>query len=593
MRYTRLKVRRKMRSRKRQVMDIGLTASKQLDRHIFRRWHNFKSAQRFIAGWLSLVVILIVAVIVQTIKLGNTYLVATPVAGGVYSEGVVGQFTNANPIFATNGVDLAVSKLVFGSLLKYDEYNKLVNDLALSWSVDEKGTTYTFHLRRNILWHDGKPLNSDDVVFTYKTINNPDSKSPFASSFSGVVIEKVDEYTVRFVLPTAYSPFPHSLVIGIVPYHLLKTTPAEQLRSLAFNTKTPVGSGPFVWKDVVVSGDNQQQQSDTIQLLANEHYYSGKPKLEGITIKTYSDDSQLLKALTNKQVITAAGLDIADSEVPNGYETHSFNLMSANMLFLKNSSPILSDLRVRQALIKATDISLLLSKIGYPAITVQQPLLKTQIGYNPSIKQLGYDKQAAATQLDNAGWVINKGDTYRTKDGRQLVINLAYENKRDFSRLASELQRQWADIGVNLEIDVTRDENDSLKYIDNHEYDVLLYGISIGADPDVYVYWHSSQISKTSQTRLNLAEYKSTKADMALEAGRSRIDADLRAAKYKPFLEAWREDVPAIGLYQPRYLYVSAQHIYGLDNTKLINVPSDRFNNIEKWMINTVRSTVE
>lgn len=590
LKYRRLRMRRRMRKRKKQVAGFSATANKHLDRHVFRRWQNFQLAWRFALGWVILTLILIAAVIVQTVMLGRYYLSVVPVAGGVYTEGLVGSFSNANPIYASNDIDTSVSKLIFSSLLTYDANNKLAGDLATDWNVDDKGTTYTVNLRRDVLWHDGQPFTSDDVVFTFKTISNLDAKSPLRSSWMNVKVEKVNDYQIRFVLPVAYSPFPHSLTVGIIPQHILKKIPAIQLRSVNFNTESPIGTGPFKWQSVSVEGSSDQEQTEIIQLVANDRYYKNRPKLEGVAIKTYPDANALLEALANKQVITAAGLEIGDNDVDLAYNLKAFNLMSANMLFLKTTSAFLNDVKVRQALVKATNVGAMLYKLDYPVISVNSPLLRAQVGYDSSLIQLGFNKAEALQQLDAAGWKLEKGDQYRSKDGKQLVLKLAYENKRDFYKIAETLQDQWAEIGVNLTVDVTQDENDSRKYIDSHDYDVLLYGISIGTDPDVYVYWHSSQIEQTSQTRLNLSEYKSSVADFALEAGRSRADNLLRAAKYKPFLEAWRNDAPAIGLYQPRYLYVSSQHIFGLDNN-LINSSSERFNNVHKWMINTVRAT--
>jgi peptide/nickel transport system substrate-binding protein len=586
LKYTRLKMRRRFRSRKREVTSLGQTANKQLDRHIFRRWHNFKNAARFAIGWVGLVVILIVTVIIQTVSLKNQYMSVKPIGGGVYTEGMVGQFSNANPIYATSDIDTAVAKILFDSLFSYDSQNELVADLASNWEMDSKELVYTVHIKANIVWHDGQPLTSDDVVFTYQTIQDPDAKSPFLASWAGIKIEKLDDLTVRFTLPNSFSPFLHSLTTGILPYHLLKDVPVVALRSTNFNTQSPVGTGPFKWNGVKVNND----QSETIQLASFTNYHDGQPKLDGIALKTYLNANDLIKALENRQVITAAGLDLADADYDQKYELTSFNMMSANMLFLKTTSPFLSDVKVRQAMIKATNVPALLAKIGYPVIPVNEPLLKSQIGYDSAYKQLGFDKTAAMQQLADAGWLLEKGERYRSKDGKQLELSLAYENKRDFSKLVELLQEQWAEVGVNLAVEVTQTATDSQKFIDSHDYDVLLYGINIGADPDVYVYWHSSQISGNGQTRLNLAEYKSSIADIALEYSRSRSDPQLRAAKYQPFLKAWQNDVPAIGLYQPRYLYVSNQHIYGINNN-LINSSSDRFDEVDKWMINTARSS--
>ncbi len=588
-RYTRLRVRRKIRSRKKQVVGISENANKQLDRHIFRRWHNLKTSWRFVAGWLGLLVLLVVAVAFQTRALGSFYLKATPTEGGVYSEGMVGTFSNANPIYAVSGVDAAVSRLVFSPLLTYDNNNQLTGDLASSWDVDAKAMVYTVKLKPNLTWHDGKPLTADDVVFTYKSIQNPDVKSPLLASWRGVKIEKVDNATVRFTLPTAYSPFLHSLTTGILPAHILKNVAPEQLRSTAFNTKSPIGSGPFKWRGVTIQKDSKTQQTEIIQLSAFNKYSRGAPKLDGVTIHTFQTDDDLQKAVKNKQIITASGLTLQDKEIDVGYYTTSFNLMSADMLFLKNTSPNLSDVKVRQALTKGTNVSALTAEVGYSVIPVRQPILRGQVGYNPAYAQAGFDKAEAAKLLDEAGWKLAPGETVRKKDGVPLKLNLSYETNADFSRIAGALQKQWADIGVELSVDVKQDDKSSLKLVDSHDYDVLLYGINIGPDPDVYAYWHSSQFDKKSPIHLNLSEYSSKQADLALEGGRTRVDAKLRAAKYKPFLEAWQKDAPAIGLYQPRYLYVSNQKIYGLDE-KTINAPSDRFNDVYLWMINTERA---
>lgn len=589
LRYTRLKLRRRFRFRKRQLEDLSQTASKQLDRHIFRRWHNFKFATRFTLGWVGLMVILVVMLIIQTAILGNNYLAVKPVAGGIYTEGIVGQFTNSNPIYATSDVDTAVAKIVFDSLFSYDQQNNLVGNLASGYEIDAQELVYTVHLKPDITWHDGQVFTSDDVVFTYKTIQNADAKSPFLADWAGVKIEKVDDLTVKFTLPNSYGPFPHSLTRGILPKHLLQDVPAVEMRSVAFNTQSPVGTGPFSWEGIIVSSD----ETKTIQLANFKNYHGGQPKLDGVTIKTYLSADALLKALATKKVVAAAGLDVADGDYQDDYELAAFNLMSANMLFLKTTNPYLSSVAVRQALIRATNVPALLETIGFPVIPVTEPILNSQVGFNPAYRQLPYDKATAERQLEEAGWHYAAGDEYRSKDGKQLALTLAYENKRNFAGIAALLQEQWAKVGVHLEVEVTQTTADSQKYIDSHDYGVLLYGINIGADPDVYVYWHSSQITGSGQTRLNFSEYKSSVADLALESGRSRSDAQLRAAKYAPFLRVWQSDVPAIGLFQPRYLYISNQHIYGIENTNLINSSSDRFNNIENWMINTKRTTVE
>src|SRR5690606_15241267 len=117
------------------------------------------------------------------------YLSLQPATGGIYSEGILGTFTNANPIYAASSVDNSVENLVFAGLFTFDGTNKLVGELAEDWKVDDRGLSYTVTLKDNLTWHDGKPLTADDVVFTYSMIKNPDAKSPLASSWQGIKVE--------------------------------------------------------------------------------------------------------------------------------------------------------------------------------------------------------------------------------------------------------------------------------------------------------------------------------------------------------------------------------------------------------------------
>lgn len=589
-RHSRQRLRRRIRTRKRQVVDLSGSANKQLDRHVFRRWHNLKDARRFMIVWVTLVMVLIAGTVMQTRALGRYYLEPSPIGGGVVSEGIQGTFSNANPIFTSNTADSSVSRLVFSGLLTYNEQNQLVGDLAASWEVDPKATVYTVRLKPNIMWHDGKPLTADDVVFTFNTIQNPDAKSPLQISWANIKVEKVSNTVVRFTLPNAYSPFLHSLTTGIVPEHLLKDIPVAQLRSAPFNNKQPVGSGPFKWQSITVSGDTTtQNQKQHIQLVRFDDFHGVPAKIDGITLTAYQSNDDLSQAFNDRKIMSAVGVG-SDSTMGNDQKSlTTYPETAATMLFLKNSNPILADANVRRAIVSGTNVPELISQLGYPVIPVNEPLLKSQIGYNPALAQRTYDKNEAIKLLNAAGWIVPAGKTIREKDGKQLSLKLVSESNPEYSKLTTAIQRQWEQIGVKADVSLQPPEIIAQSYILAHNYDALLYGINIGPDPDVYPYWHSSQADVRSQGRLNLSEYKSAVADAALEAGRTRLDPKLRAAKYKTFLEAWRSDAPAIGLYQPNLFVVTNQQIFGMSD-KTINSPSDRYNNVVNWMINTERT---
>src|SRR6266404_2246694 len=285
---TKRRLARRLRKRRKNALILGQQADQKIENLLIRRFERLVSVRRFVSLWIALLLILILAGIYQARGLSDYYQSLQPVPGGLYSEGLIGSFTNANPMYATGAADTAVSRLVFSGLFKYDAKNRLVGDLARDYKLNESLNRYTVHLKTGIKWQDGSPVTASDIVFTYKTIQNIEAQSPLYSSWQGIIVSKLDDYTVNFDLPNALSAFPYSLTNGIVPQHLLKNIPVEQLRSAPFNTQ-PVGTGPFEWKFIEVSGNSPDNRQQRISLAANNHYSSGRPLLDGINLITFND----------------------------------------------------------------------------------------------------------------------------------------------------------------------------------------------------------------------------------------------------------------------------------------------------------------
>src|SRR5690606_5143958 len=278
------------------------------------------------------------------------------------------------------------------------------------------------------------------------------------------------------------------------------------------------------------------------------------------------------------------GLTTVPEGVHNRRNTYEFSvpLMGEVMVFLKNSHPLFKDANLRRAVVQATDQNEIARGLGYPVIYARSPLLPTQIGYRKDTVQHSFNQKQARQLLDKAGWKLGS-DGKRSKRGTQLSFKLYSQTDSQYAYVAQLLQKQWREVGIEAEV-VLEPENRLQTTISSHQYEALLYGITIGADPDVYAYWHSTQADPRSSSRLNLSEYKSKEADAALEAGRSRIDPAQRALKYEPFLKEWRKDAPAIGLYQPRYLYLTRGRLYGFEPHRLNN-SIDRYANVENWAV--------
>lgn len=590
-RTTKLKLRRKFKRSRLQVEEVGVQAEEHFDKHFIGRLNRLMGVRRFIFGWLLLIALMATGVIIQIRSLGKYYLKLRPDTGGIYTEGILGTFTNANPIYATGSVDTSASRLIFSGLLKYDQKNHLIGDLASSWTVDERETTYTVKLKPNLKWQDGQTLTAEDIVFTYKIIQNPDAKSPLFYSWQGITVSSPDPSTITFKLQSPLSSFLTFLTNGIVPKHLLDKTAVSELRSSSFNTVKPVGSGPFVWNSIDVIGNEAADREQQIGFEPNPHYYFGQPKLAHFILHTFPSDKKLIESFLHKQIQAVAGLSVLPDEIKNQSDVieNSVSLTGAVYAFFKTSLEPLNDVVVRKALVESADNRALVKSLNFPAITANGPLLKGQIGYNPKITQLGFNQDEANTLLDQAGWIRSEPGSLRKKNNKVLSLRLVSKNSPEYTAVAGQLQMLWRQVGVDLQV-VLQTPEDIQGTISNHDYDILLYGISLGSDPDVYAYWHSSQADIKSANRLNFSEYKSTNADHSLEAGRTRSDPALRTIKYQPFLESWRNDAPALAIYQPRFLYIVRSPLYNFDST-IINSGADRYSNVHNWMIRETRSS--
>lgn len=587
----RLRLHRRFRRSQKRVENLGAQTEQSIETLVYSRFERLKPVRRFVIGWLLLIVLLIGSVLSQTVLLNNYFQTFRPIPGGVYREGVLGRFSNANPLFASGEVDSTVSKLLFSSLFIYDGNNHLVGDLAKSYSVDERGTTYTVELKPHLTWQDGKPLTAEDVAFTYQTIQNPDVQSPLLSSWQGITVSVKNSHSVQFKLPSVLASFPYTLTNGIVPKHLLgKTTPSD-LRTADFNTIKPVGSGPFAWQALQVDGNDPNHLKSQIALVAFDAYHAGKPKLSQFIVRAYSDKTELVRDFKTNQLTAVEGLNQVPALLTDhsGVQQHNLLLTAATMVFFKTTAGPLADTAVRRALTAATNQVAIIKALSYPTNRVREPLLQQQLGYDPAFVQLPFDTNVANSTLDAAGWTRTDPEAVRTKDGKPLSFTLTANATPEYRHVGDMLREQWRAVGADVKVEY-QDDTNFQGTLSSHSYDAVLYGISVGVDPDVFVYWDSSQADIRSPNRLNLSEYKNATADAALESGRTRLSPELRVIKYRPFLEAWQKDAPAVGLYQPRLLYLTRGNVFGFED-HTVNTSTDRFYNVQNWQIRQAKVT--
>lgn len=561
------------------AVDLQTSSSQHVAKYVTKRTQRIVGVRRFMIGWLLLILILCITTIGTLWQLAVLSQNSTASNGGTYTEGMVGTVKNLNPLFSGGTLEDSTARLIFNGLLRYDTDGKLVSDLATSWDVDESRKVYTVKLRPNVRWHDGQTFTAKDVVFTIGAIQNSETRSTLFASWQGVKVSAVNRQEVKFELPAPFAPFPRALTVSILPEHLLADLRADKLRTSSFNT-SPVGTGPFVFS-TLRSGKGKEQQ---VELSSNTAYFRGQPKLDRFVIHTYADDESLSAALREREITAAVDLKsetIAGFTKDTSIRSADIPLDSGVFAFFKTSSSNLSDAKVRVALAQAINRQSILRLFQTRYAPLKTPLLDSQLGYDATYAQQTNIAEAQKA-LDAAGWV-KQANGIRAKGGVPLELGLTTVNSAQYSALVGELQKQWAAIGVVIKPQLLTSEQLQQNALGAHTYDILLYGISIGHDPDVYAYWHSSQ-ARTGG--LNFSEWKSARADASLEVARTRLESVLREARYKTFQDEWMNSAPAVALYQPR-----ANYSYHKNATGFVpfasNSAADRLTNVEDWTVST------
>lgn len=549
-------------------------------RFILRRIENVRLVMTEIMIWLAAIALLIAGLGIQYSWNSQGSKKDGAKSGGVYVEGVIGDISTLNPLLAASEPEQAVSRLLFSSLYNYDVTGALHTDLAESMTVkDDK--VYTIKLR-NAVWHDGKKLTAEDVVYTINLIKNPQVRSPLRVNWLDISARAIDDSTVEFMLPAVYAGFSHALTFPVIPKHILQSVSPSSMREADFSSN-PVGSGPFAVKRVQTS--ESTSSTDVVRMEPNTKYYGAVSTLSRLELRAYGNESLLVKAVNSGEVSAASGLSLsaADNIKSKQYSTKHWLLNKGVYLLINNRSQTLQDARVRQALRYATDTSSIRATVGDNVARLDTPILQSQIAQKlPAAPDYNLDKAKAL--LKEAGWTYNQGQ-WKGKDGRPLAVAVTTSSGRDeYKKIVDALKQQWSKLGVDVQLREIDTSSTTTSFVQSvlqpRDYDALLYELELGADPDVFAYWHSSQASASGY---NFANYSNRTVDNDLVGGRSRTNSALRAAKYIQFVNQWLNDAPAIGLYQSVGSYVLNNGASIVEPRGSLNTMNDRYADVTTW----------
>ncbi len=535
--------------------------------------------------WQSIVILLLaLAALAGLLSLASRPAVAPaagPQVGGTYIEGVAGIPQSLNPLLSQyNELDRDLCVLIFEGLTDFNVRGEIVPRLAQRWEITADGLTYTFYLREDVRWHDGAPFTADDVLYTYGVMADADFRALDASGlfdmWSGVKVEKAGDYTVKFTLSEPYAPFLDYTTIGLLPAHLLAKIEPRLLPKAQFNAQ-PVGTGPFK----VVSVNAQQ-----MILAANSDYYATRPRLDSVIFRFYPDAESLLPAYQKGEIdgISQATTGmLARLRVERNLKLYSARLAKyALVLYNLNSKdlPFFQQVEVRQALNAGTDRAAIVRQVlggqGEPAYG---PFIPDTWAYDSSALLAEYDVNKAKQLLEQAGWVDANGDGVREKDGRKLQFALLTSDDATWTRVASELSRQWAALGVQAAPENVAFSRLVGQFLYPRRFEAILIAPEFAGDPDPYPFWHSTQAVLKGQ---NWSGFANRRADEVMEQARVTHDMPRRLELYREFQRIFAEQAPALPLYYPIYTYAIDARVQDVQVAPMTK-PSDRFRTIMQW----------
>ncbi len=547
--------------------DRAKTNSKAHVRENFlERLSHIRDVRLLIIEWSLLVLVVVILAGVQASWYSDSYSISSFKEGGTYIEGTLGKVNSLNPLFASTNSEKTISKLLFAPLMENDYSGHVGVGLAETARYDETAKNWIIKLRDDLKWSDGEPITNEDVIFTTDLIQNPEVISNYSTALLNVKVSETESGELSFNLPAAYVDFDAALEFPILPKHSLENSDPKLLLESDFS-KNPISSGAFKFNATQPIGTNGEV---IIYLSANENYYKGLPKLNNFAIHAFLDNNAIISAL-NAETITAtaelSGKDYDKITSKNILELKA-SVNSGVYAFLNTKSDILSNVSVRQAIQKGINLGEL-REAAQSTMSLDYPILYSQADLA--------NWQAIPEQNEGFAKVaLKEAGVDETK-----TLTIVTINEANLPDVAEKLAEQLRNLGFTVNLTAYDYSQEFISNVINtRSYDIFLYEVELGATPELFSYYHSSQ---TGSSGLNFSNYSNTIINDIILAVRETTDESLRNAKYESFIKTWVNDVPAIAIYQPTMSYYYNKNARAFSENINLITPLDRFVQVETW----------
>lgn len=564
---------------------------------------------RAIVGALLAVLVVVSGLIVLPVP--ATPLVAPPGATlppapppATYREGVVGRPVSITPLTARTRADRVLVGLLFSGLVRAMPDDTYEPDLAASWTVDDRGKTWTFRLRPDARWHDGEPVTSADVVFTANALKGREIAGPGAASWAEVTATAVDERTVTFTMDPPLGGFLAAASQPVLPAHLLSGVSLSELAVDPFG-REPIGTGPFRLVTLLADrailepvSEPEPEPSPTGRPVPTDSISTQRPatnpgraipSFERIEISFFDDAESLAAAYREGGLHAASGLP-PSMAVPLARATgadllrYPTTTLAAVLLDLRPGDPELRDPRVRRALLGGIDRDTLITgPLGGAGLRADALVPPGSWAFDAqSAKPVPYDVAASTALLKDAGWKQVDGAWRAPRETSAYAIEVLAPTSgtnAPVHSLAASVVGSWSSLGIQARL-AEADVTDFADRLRAGRFTAAVVDIALPLDPDLFPLLASSQATSRGS---NLSGVQDRRLDPLLEAARKPGTAAARRAAYRTLLEYLATSQPILPLVWRDETVVSKGVIGPLP--RLLGRVGDRFGDVLTWRL--------
>ena len=531
-----------------------------------------------------------------------------PQQGGRVIEATISDIATMQPVLVNDTSSGRITTLLYDTILLQDPKTGEPTPRMATYSISSDGLTYTFELKPNTNWSDGKPIVAQDwltgllaVGKSAKTVRKSnfqdiqgfnDFKDAKATTITGVTLDTANpkKWTVKMAkvsCPAIIQLIGYVLPTQVFGKYVTATSKPEDIDNAPENTNPTVFSGPFTFKE--------WRKGDQVILGKNTTYWQGAPNVDEYVVKVLANQTAITNGLKTGELTfgTIPAKDLADMQTVDSVTITKYQNLGYTFIGWNTASPSavgLADKRVRQALAYGIDMDAVIKAVVFGEATKQVAHhVPVQWAYpSVALEPYKYDKAKAQQLLKDAGWTPGSDGMLVNAAGKKFNLTISTNSgNQERETLAQVAADQYKQLGINAVSKPEAFQGLVTKLTTGDQtLEATIIGWSLGGDPDPYQIWHSSQIPNpaTKVEGFGFTFFKDPAMDKAIEQGRNPTDGNCstaaRKANYETFNKILNENQPYNFGYSNNVLQVSQKSLQNF-----APAPFQTVYNVEQWWI--------